>query len=103
MPDHRRHLPHWDQPGTPVFVTWRLHDSLPHERTFHAEQLNSGKAFVTWDRLLDAATTGPTFLKMPEIAALVKKELELAADQGMCAVHAYAIMPNHVHVLWTLA
>ncbi len=101
MKIYRRHLPHRDAPGNPVFVTWRLHGSLPPERAFPSERLASGRAFVAWDRLLDAARTGPAYLRQPEIAHLVKEQLRQVAEDGWCALDAYVIMPNHVHVLWT--
>jgi REP element-mobilizing transposase RayT len=101
MRSYRRRLPHRDVPGIPVFVTWRLRNSLPPERTFRSEHLSSGRAFVTWDRLLDTARTGPCHLRRPEIAHLVNEQLRQVATNGWCTLEAYVIMPNHVHVLWT--
>src|ERR1035441_6499839 len=39
-----------------VFLTWRLHDSLPPHRPFPTDTLNSGQAFAAMDRLLDEAS-----------------------------------------------
>ncbi len=61
--------------GQPLFVTLRLHDSLPVSRVFPASQLANGKAFVTMDRILDRAATGPKHLSIPEIAKLVVQSL----------------------------
>jgi hypothetical protein len=84
----------------PVFVTWRLWDSLPRERVFLPEHLSSGKAFVAWDRLLDRARW-PLYLAQPEIAGLVIRSLQDADATQVCVLQAYVVMPNHVHVLWT--
>jgi len=100
---YRRHLPHIDAPGVPTFVTFRLHGSLPSGRAFSREHLSSGKAFVTFDRLLDSGLHGPTYLRRPEIAQLVSEQLQAVAAQSFCTLHAYVIMPNHVHILWTPA
>ena len=68
MRSYRRRLPHCDAPACSAFVTWRLLDSLPRERSFDSGHLTSGRVFVTWDRLLDTARTGPLYLRRPEIA-----------------------------------
>jgi REP element-mobilizing transposase RayT len=88
-------------PGVPVFVTWRLSGSLPRERVFLPEHFTSGQAFVAWDRLLDRTRTGPLYLGQPEIAGFVVRSLHEAARNGSAILHAYVVMPNHVHVLWT--
>jgi putative transposase len=98
---YRRRLPHLDIPGSPVFVTWRLWGSLPQERIFEREHATSGEAFVALDRLLDTAQSGPVYLRRPEIADQVSQQLHAVDRQGLCSLHAYVVMPNHVHVLWT--
>jgi hypothetical protein len=57
--------------GQPLFVTFRLHESLPVGRVFAPAAITTGKAFVVMDHLLDSAATGPRYLSNPEIAALV--------------------------------
>src|SRR5687767_12416692 len=61
MIHYERRLPHWDVIGQPLFVTFRLHGSLPANRTFPPDRLSSGKAFVAMDRILDRAETGPRY------------------------------------------
>jgi hypothetical protein len=51
----RRRLPHLDVAGRPLFITFRLHNSLPAQRPSPASNPTSGEAFVTMDRLLDHA------------------------------------------------
>ena len=103
MRTYRRRLPHLDAPGDPVFVTWRLWGSLPRERIFQPEHFTSGEAFVAWDRLLDTSKTGPFYLRRPDVASLVKEHLDAAVADGLCELHAYVVMPNHVHLLCSAA
>ena len=54
------------------------------------------------DRTLDLATSGPRFLERDDIAALVVEALQ-KGDQRFHRyhLHAFVIMPNHVHLLVT--
>jgi len=102
MHHHDRRLPHWDTIGRPVFVTFRLHGSLPRNRDFPPAHLTSGQAFVALDRLLDQCTSGTDFLRQPEIAELVVKAIhDGEAKFGRYELHAYVVMPNHAHLLVT--
>ena len=66
MRHYERRLPHWDIVDQPVFVTFRLHGSLPAHRVFPPHGLaDAGKAFVAMDRLLDRGASGPLYLKRP--------------------------------------
>jgi REP element-mobilizing transposase RayT len=54
------------------------------------------------DRLLDGRTSGPLFLQRPEIADLVVAALRNGDDQfHRYQLHAFVVMPNHVHMLVT--
>jgi putative transposase len=98
---YRRRLPHLYSHDQPVFITWRLHDSLPPNRHF-PPALTSGQAFATMDRLLDAATTGNVYLRQPAIADMVVEAIHYNAEAlGHYLLHAFAVMPNHVHLLLT--
>ena len=104
MPFYRRHLPHIDEPGHPVFITWRLHGSLPPNRAFPASTVNSGKAFAAMDRLLDETRTGPFYLSQALVAEMVVDSIHFnASTLGHFDLHAFAVMPNHVHLLVTPA
>jgi len=70
-----RRLPHLYVVGEPLFVTFRLHGSLPPGRQFPG-RLSSGREFVCMDRLLDAQSVGPSFLCMPAIARVVVAAIE---------------------------
>jgi putative transposase len=100
MQDPCRRLPHRYVIEEPLFVTFRLHGTLPRGRAFRDARLPSGKAFVAMDRLLDAQTAGPAYLKMPAIAGLVADSIVKGAACDY-TLHAWVLMPNHVHLLIT--
>jgi len=52
------------------------------------------------DRILDDARTGPLYLRMPKIAAMVVDAIRYR-HQRHYQLHAYVVMPNHVHMLVT--
>jgi REP element-mobilizing transposase RayT len=102
MVHYERRLPHFDVVEQPLFVTFRLHGSLPGNRIFPPQQVTSGKSFVTMDRLLDQAAAGPRFLQQPEIAQIVADALCSGEYQfKRYELHSFVIMPNHVHILIT--
>jgi putative transposase len=102
MKHYERRLPHWDIVDKPLFVTFRLHGSLPYTRVFPPSRLTSGQAFAAMDRLLDTASTGPMFLKKPEIANLIVSALQCGdRDFHRYELHAFVVMSNHVHILVT--
>ena len=72
---YRRRLPHDYETDQPVFLTWRLHDSLPRHRAFPAATVHSGQAFAAMDRLLDETRSGPFYLRQPAIADMVAEAL----------------------------
>ncbi|MGD0361203.1 MAG: transposase [Bryobacteraceae bacterium] len=51
---------------------------------------------------MDASTTGPLFLRRPEIAAMLAAALR-HGDWALhrYELHAFVVMPNHVHLLAT--
>src|SRR5947209_15456858 len=97
MQSSYRRLPHHYAIGEPLF---RLHGTLPTGRVFPSGRLSSGKAFACLDRLLDEQRAGPAYLRMPAIAEVVAD----AIGQGTASdymLHAWVVMPNHVHLLIT--
>ena len=101
---YRRRLPHDYETDQPVFLTWRLHDSLPCHRAFPAATVNSGQAFAAMDRLLDETRSGPFYLRQPAIADMVVEAIQYnAVNFEHYVLHAFVVMPNHVHLLATPA
>jgi putative transposase len=70
-------LPHWHPAGKAIFLTWRLFGSLPIEflKSLAKLHVNPGKQFAVADRMLDAAATGPLWLREPEIATCVNEAI----------------------------
>lgn len=99
MEFYRRRLPHWCPEGAPLFVTWRLHGSMPKK----PKLLIAGsecQRFAEWDRELDRMNSGPMWLKDGRIARSVIETLELGhRDWKLYELIAWVIMSNHVHIL----
>ncbi len=91
----RRHLPHWIPGETPIFVTWRLAGTLPKDHRFE------GLGFLEHDAELDRRPIGPLWLGDPRIAQMIVDALLYGEVKGLYRLHAFVIMPNHVHVIWT--
>jgi putative transposase len=87
--------------GQPLFITFRLRDSLPVSRRFPASDLTTGRAFLAMDRLLDQALCGPAFLRMHAVAEVVLASLHYRAQIKHYELHSWVIMPNHLHLLLT--
>jgi len=115
----RHRLSHWRQGDVPVFVTFRLSDSLPKE--VYEAWLEERKAFILanplpWDdetetafhsqfsaridEQLDAAH-GCRALRDPRVAEIVAERLHHFDRTGYQLLN-FVVMPNHVHVLFTL-
>ncbi|MGB8476761.1 MAG: transposase [Candidatus Acidiferrum sp.] len=114
MTFYRRNLPHWHPEGKTIFITWRLYGSLPASilkkiRTARngcaakSADANSeespGKQFLRFDAALDSAKSGPVWLLDREFADYAEYPILRGAELGRYELHAYAIMPNHVHAL----
>jgi REP element-mobilizing transposase RayT len=57
---------------------------------------------VALDRLLDEARTGPFYLGRPDVADMVAGAIRYNAETlGHYVLHAFVVMPNHVHILVT--
>jgi len=103
---YRRNLPHWHPGGAPIFLTWRLQGSLPTQartaRNGCATEASPGREFRRLDALLDRGSSGPLWLKNPRIAALILQSLRKGARElHYFVLHAFVIMPNHIHLLIT--
>ncbi len=115
-----RYLPHLHPPNATFFITFRLAGSLPtevvkqlreeQERELRrlAEQYQGGefqqekyklfkKMFARYDDYLDHSA-GPRWLAEPQIAEVVKQELHHLHPE-FYHLHAYCLMPTHVHLL----
>ncbi len=102
MSYNERHLPHWQPEGSALFVTWRLHDSMPRNCDAPRNpKLTAGQQFVLDDREWHTTATGPKWLSDPRVAKIVADALGYGEDKlnHLYKLIAWVIMPNHVHIL----
>jgi REP element-mobilizing transposase RayT len=116
MTFYSRNLPHWHPEGRAIFLTWRLYGSLPKgcsggtaipvcartERTGKSAGATAkdwGRRFRIVDAELDRASHGPLWLRDPLIAGYVEETIIRGAELQHYELHAFVIMPNHVHIL----
>jgi putative DNA methylase len=104
----RGYIPHWEAGETSQSITFRLHDSLPgcllaqwedelaRLGENQQELERRGRIAAALDRGL-----GACWLKEPSVAGVVERAL-LHFDGTRYRLHAWVIMPNHVHSLVSL-
>jgi len=96
----RGYLPHYDAPGVTQFVTFRLHDAVPASRRsewkalLQIEEDRERRRLEVW---LDRGY-GECWLRQSRIAKLAEDALRFFDGQRY-RLHAWMIMPNHIHVL----
>src|SRR5438270_9415234 len=62
------------------------------------------RAFAAMDRLLDEARAGAVYLRQPAVANMIVEAIHYNANvRGHYQLHAFVVMPNHVHLLATPA
>lgn len=119
MTFYARNLPHWHPGGACIFVTWRLYGTSPggtvtpdcapvshsgslSERTKNDENEKAGARFKRLDLQLDRAKIGPRWLSDARIAGCVEDAMVRGENPlAQYLLHAYVVMPNHVHLLIT--
>jgi REP element-mobilizing transposase RayT len=103
MAYYERHLPHWQPTGKGIFLTWRLHGSLPVAvlKKIRESKIDSAaKRFRAFDKHLDSAASGPLWLKDPRVAEMVVQAIHHESDPlRRYDLHAFVVMANHVHLL----
>lgn len=123
-----RKLPHWSQPGTVAFVTWRTIDSMPaavvkqwfadRDRWLRAHlidpaqpnwreklrELDQGLVCefleTFWNRWQDSLDEchGACVFRRPELGEIVAKSLR-HFDNDRYLLLDFVVMPNHIHLL----
>jgi putative transposase len=98
MAEYRRRLPHFHPDGEYLFVTWRLHGSLPVAQP-EVIYATPGRAFAAHDRAL-AQSHGTLWLSDTRVARQVVEAIRNGESQKrFYELHAWVVMPNHVHLL----
>ena len=117
MTFYSRNLPHWLPENACIFLTWRLYGSLPcgtvtpdcarrskaktcPSNVTDGKSESAGLRFRRLDVQLDRMKIGPKWLADSRVAACVQEAI-LRGDNslGQYRLHAYVVMPNHVHLL----
>jgi len=121
MTYYERRLPHWQPEGRSLFVTWRLWGSLPAEAWAKARaevnrrakrgakaggqecpphRATPGELFLALDAELEKRQDGPRWLTDGRVARAVVASLGAGASTlNHYRLHAFVVMPNHVHIL----
>ena len=103
----RGYLPHYDADAATQFVTFRLAGSLPESvvaglrRNLEHGLISEIDYHIEIDKYLDMSE-GLTYLSVERIAESIMQTL-LKFAQVKYELHAWVIMPNHVHILITPA
>jgi len=97
---YRRKLPHWHPDGRSIFITWRLFGSLPKAKGKGTDaNETAGEKFRRLDAVLDCAGNGPVWLGQAPVAMCVQDAVIRGEKLRQYDLHAYVVMPNHVHIL----
>ena len=97
MAEYRRRLPHFQPDGEYLFVTWRLHGSLPVAPA-DVIYAKPGHAFAAQDRALTQRRGRR--LSDTRVARHVADTIrDGERQQRLYESQACVIMPNHVHLL----
>jgi REP element-mobilizing transposase RayT len=112
-------LPHWTAEGATYFITFRLADSLPKpaverlksEQRMLERQFEQGTQQMTAEELIRRSKLkseaylkmldechGECLLRRPAVAEVVASALKFF-DKQRYRLHAWCIMPNHVHAV----
>ncbi len=92
----RNYIPHFDSEG-PVFITYRLADSLPESVAEELKQLPPEERPKHLNANLDDCA-GSCVLERPECAAVVEENFKYF-DGRKYRLCEWVVMPNHVHVI----
>ena len=117
---HGDRLPHWQQPGATYFVTFRLADSLPESQlsgwreernawlTQHPKPWDSAAEDEYHERFAGTVDTwldqshGDCSLKAAPLREALESVL-MKFDEDRYYHHSWVVMPNHVHLLFSIA
>jgi REP element-mobilizing transposase RayT len=113
---YRRNLPHFHPEGYPLFITFRLANSIPdeilsklkQEREYELKKLSTNssveryrveiKHFYRYDNWLDRCANGHRWLEQTEVARIVSEKIHSLSGEHYRLL-CDCIMPNHVHLL----
>ena len=94
----QRRMPHWTTDEGTYFVTFRLIDAMSPELARRIALRKRPHRLA--DRILDRCM-GRCWLRDSRVAGIVDRALRFF-DEARYVLHAWTIMPNHVHVAFRL-
>jgi REP element-mobilizing transposase RayT len=100
---NRGYLPHFDGGEITQFLTYRLADSLPQsvlrnlQIQVEQELITDREMLINVEKYLDQGI-GNCYLRNTKVAEIVEENLLHFADVKY-KLHAWVIMPNHMHIL----
>jgi len=99
--NERGYLPHRDEPGLTQFVTFRLSDTFPGSLRSEWEHLwrieDDHERRMELEAYVDRGR-GACYLRRRDVAQIVETALRFFHAKRY-EMHAWVVMPNHVHVL----
>ena len=121
---YHRHLPHWQPKEATFFVTIHLSNSLSHEEIIRLKNQRTQMLkilsnidnpivyehrndeieklyFAQWDTALAKSKSNQNWLNQGPIAQILTEAL-IFRNGKLYQLWAYCIMPNHLHVVFTL-
>ena len=121
---YQNRLPHLAPVGATFFVTFRLADALPQSivnalKSELEAEINHLKKefpddyvyrlgdarrrdFTKYDHQLDSKSYGACYLKQQAVAEILTAKMQ-EYNGSLYDLQAFSIMPNHVHVLFSMA
>ncbi|MGV3616915.1 MAG: REP-associated tyrosine transposase [Fimbriimonas sp.] len=106
----RTYLPHFNAAGRAQFVTWRLKDAVPthviqlwHEEAQLLPEGERKNRILGLIEIYCDAGHGDLILQLPRNGRVVQESIFYGHGKGDYLLHAWVVMPNHVHVLLTPA
>ena len=99
----RGYFPHFDGEGVTQHVCFHLFDSLPQSILAQWREVCGTHASSEWRRRIHDALDkgyGSCYLRDDRLARVVEDAL-LHFDGERYTLHAWCVMPNHVHTLFT--
>ncbi|MCB5271692.1 MAG: transposase [Candidatus Cloacimonetes bacterium] len=116
---HRRYLPHYQEPGQIISLTWRLEGGLPQQIMATVQEMKVLMAkliskpneatkqeiyhkyhetILRYDAQLGKHKSAGLDLCQPKIASIITTAFHFY-DAKLYDLHAFCVMPNHVHLL----
>jgi hypothetical protein len=90
-------LRHWHPHAKDIFITWRLHGSLPASIQLpnaSGASRTEGERFRALDRVLDRGRSGRLWLKDDRVAGCVMAALQTGGAKHLFHLHAFVVMAN---------